>query len=98
MAMLNSIIEATQKGATSIVVGGDTTSLLKKVKGAEGKISHVSEGGKTSLELLEGKNLPGIVTLSDSLERKVKEKKLTKKLRNLRNKLTKLKNRLINNK
>ena len=65
LAMLDDIIAATQKGATSIAGGGDTVSLLKKVKGAKDKLSHVSTGGGASLELLEGKQLPGIVALSD---------------------------------
>ena len=63
--MLDDIIRATQKGATSVAGGGDTVSLLGKVKGASEKLSHVSTGGGASLELLEGKQLPGVVALSD---------------------------------
>jgi len=65
LAMLDDIIKATQNGATSIAGGGDTVSLLGKVSGAAAKISHVSTGGGASLELLEGKQLPGVVALSD---------------------------------
>jgi phosphoglycerate kinase len=65
LAMLEDIIKATGTGATSVVGGGDTVNLLKKVKGAAGKLSHVSTGGGASLELVEGKQLPGVVALSD---------------------------------
>ena len=64
-AMLNDIIKATQGGAISIAGGGDTVSFMKKVKGSKEKFSHVSTGGGASLELLEGKKLPGVVALSD---------------------------------
>ena len=65
LAMLDNIIEATGNGATSVAGGGDTVALLKKVKGSADKLSHVSTGGGASLELVEGKQLPGVVALSD---------------------------------
>ena len=65
VAILEDVIKATQNGATSICGGGDTVSMIKKVKGAKDKFSHVSTGGGASLELMEGKQLPGVVALSD---------------------------------
>lgn len=65
LALLDDIIKVTSTGATSVAGGGDTVALLKKVKGAANKISHVSTGGGASLELVEGKQLPGVVALSD---------------------------------
>ncbi len=68
ISMLNSIVEATRNGSTSVVGGGDTVALLKKVKGSAEKMSHVSTGGGASLELVEGKQLPGVVALSNKDE------------------------------
>jgi phosphoglycerate kinase len=65
LSMLDEIINATSKGATSVAGGGDTVALLKKVKGSAEKLSHVSTGGGASLELVEGKQLPGVVALSE---------------------------------
>ena len=68
LAMLDNIIAATTAGATSVAGGGDTVALLKKVKGSDQKLSHVSTGGGASLELVEGKELPGVVALSNKDE------------------------------
>lgn len=52
--MLAATIEASKKGATVIVGGGDTATLVAQF-GAENELAHISTGGGASLELLEGK-------------------------------------------
>jgi len=63
-ALLDTAVEAVQKGAVVIVGGGDTATVVAN-HGDEGKLSHVSTGGGASLELLEGKTLPGVAELSE---------------------------------
>jgi len=63
-ALLNANIEAAKKGAVVIVGGGDTATVVAQY-GAEEQLSHVSTGGGASLELLEGKVLPGVAELSE---------------------------------
>ncbi|PWN94899.1 putative PGK1-phosphoglycerate kinase [Tilletiopsis washingtonensis] len=62
-AMLDACLEAEKAGTTVIVGGGDTATVVANYKAEEG-ISHVSTGGGASLELLEGKTLPGVAELS----------------------------------
>lgn len=59
------MLEAVNSGTTVIIGGGDTATVAAKY-GVEDKISHVSTGGGASLELLEGKELPGVTALSVS--------------------------------
>ena len=63
-AVARAVAQATKEGAISIVGGGDSIAALKKT-GLSEKISHISTGGGATLELLEGKVLPGIAALAD---------------------------------
>lgn len=60
---MDAAVEAAGKGKIVIIGGGDTATVAAKY-GVEDKLSHVSTGGGASLELLEGKDLPGVSALS----------------------------------
>jgi len=63
-ATMNAAVEAAQNGKIVIIGGGDTATVAAQY-GVEDKLSHVSTGGGASLELLEGKDLPGVSALSE---------------------------------
>jgi len=63
--IMDKIVEVTKHGSTTIIGGGDTATCCAKWD-TETKVSHCSTGGGASLELLEGKELPGVTAIDNA--------------------------------
>jgi phosphoglycerate kinase len=63
-AIMEALVAATARGVVTVIGGGDTATAAVKWL-ADDKVTHCSTGGGASLELLEGKLLPGIAALTD---------------------------------
>lgn len=64
-SMAEAIAKATKAGAVTVIGGGDTATAAAKF-GVESQVTHCSTGGGASLELLEGKVLPGVAALDEA--------------------------------
>ena len=64
IGVAKAVAVASERGATSIVGGGDSVSAVTRA-GVAGKISHISTGGGATLEFLAGDELPGVAALTD---------------------------------
>lgn len=64
--IMDEVVEVTKTNNTTTIIGGGDTATCCAKWNTEDKVSHVSTGGGASLELLEGKVLPGVDALSNA--------------------------------
>ena len=64
-AVAQALTEVSAAGGLTVVGGGDSAAAVRKLDFDEGAFGHISTGGGASLELLEGKELPGLTALED---------------------------------
>ncbi len=64
-AVAQALTEVSAAGGLTVVGGGDSAAAVRKLEFDEGAFGHISTGGGASLELLEGKELPGLTALED---------------------------------